>query len=88
VGQGRRNHTCIYIGPQEKAEDNVHHGAHQRGARYEKIAGRTHHRANTEEEASDSNGTVSRMGSISPGIGRGSQDTYSTDPGRVHGMGQ
>jgi hypothetical protein len=56
------------------------------GAGHEEIAGRTHHCANIEEGASGSNGTIPRAGSRSLGTGRGIQDTYSIDPGKVHGI--
>jgi hypothetical protein len=83
VGQGRRKDKRNYPGPQAEAEDNVHHGARQRGARYEETTGRTHHCTNAEKGASGSNGTTSRASRRSHYTGRGSQEIYGTDPGRV-----
>jgi hypothetical protein len=83
VGQERRKYKCLYPRPQAEVEDNVHHRAHQRSARHEEIIGRTHQCENTKEGVSDSNGTISRAGSRIPGTGKGIQDTYSIDPGRV-----
>jgi hypothetical protein len=40
------------------------------------------------QEQTGSNGTIARTGSRSPGTSRGSQGTYSTDPGRVRGTDQ
>jgi hypothetical protein len=88
VGQGIRKDKHNYPGPQAEAEDNVHHGVHQRCAGHEEIVGITHHCANTEEGVSVSNGTVSREGSRIPGMGRESQETYSTDLGRLRGIDQ
>jgi hypothetical protein len=58
VGQGGRKDKHSYPRPQAEAEDNVHHGAHQRDAGHEETAGRTHHCADREEGVSGSNGTI------------------------------
>ena len=72
VGQGRSNDNPSYPRPQAEVEDNVHHGVYQRGTGHEEIVGRTHHCTNTEEGALGSNGTILRVRSRSPGMGRGS----------------
>jgi hypothetical protein len=58
VGLERRKDKCNYPRPKEEEEDNVNHGACQRGARHEETAGRTHNRADIEKGAPDSNGTT------------------------------
>jgi hypothetical protein len=54
----------------------------QRDAGHEEIAGRANYCTNPETGATGSNGTVAREGNRSPGIGRRSQDTNSTDPSK------
>jgi hypothetical protein len=88
VGKERRKDKCNYPGPQAEAEDNVHHEVRQRGAQYEETANKTHHCTNTEKGASGSNGTTARVSCKIHCIGRGSQDIYGTEPGRVHGVDQ
>jgi hypothetical protein len=88
VGQGRIKDQNDDPRPQTEAEDNVNHRMCQRGAGHEEIAGRSHHCANTETGAAGSNGTIARSGRRSFGISRGSQGTYSTDPGKVCGIDQ
>jgi hypothetical protein len=88
VGPGRRKDKCNYPGPQAEAEDNVDHGACQRGARHEETAGRTHNCADTEKGVPGSNGTAPGVSNRGHCTGRGSQNIYGTNPGRMCKDGQ
>jgi hypothetical protein len=83
VGQGRRKDKSMYPRPQAEAGDNVRRRVRQRGTGYEETTGRTHHCINAEKGASGSNGTTSRVSSRSHCTGKGIQDIYGTDLGRV-----
>jgi hypothetical protein len=83
VGLGRRKDKHSYPRPKAEEEDNVNHGAHQRGARHEETIGRTHHCADAKKGAPVSNGTTPGASSRIHCMGRGRQDIYGTDLDRV-----
>jgi uncharacterized protein YfaP (DUF2135 family) len=83
VGQRRINDQCNYPRPQVEVENNVHQRARQRGAIYKETTSRNHHYTNVEKRVLGSNGTAPGACSRGHCTGRGSQDIYGTDLGRV-----
>jgi hypothetical protein len=93
MGPERRKDKCSYPIPQAEVEDNVDHGARQRGTRHEEDARRTYNYADAEKRVSGSNGASGSNGT-SPGAssrghctGRVSQNIYGTNPGRMWKVG-